>query len=148
MTIKFPMGRPPKFTSGSRKRAIEATLIGATRDIAAQYSGVQTATLYGWLARGRREIDTEYSQFFDDMKMAEAQCAVKCLALVQQAATTNWHAAAWLLERRHQYTKDPQPQIEVETDGESISVNQLLEEIQTTDSLLMLLDGPVIDLDD
>ena len=142
------MGRPSKFTPSAKKRAIEATLIGATRDIAAQYAGVQTATLYGWLARGRREIDTEYSKFFDDMKMAESQCAVKCLALVQQAATTNWHAAAWFLERRHRYTKDPQPQIEVETDGESISVNQLLEEIQSTDSLLMLLDGPVIDLDD
>lgn len=46
--------------------------------------------------------DERKPEFSESIKLAEAKCKGRCIALVQKAALTSWQAAAWWLERKHQ----------------------------------------------
>ena len=103
------------------------------------------------MSRGRRDEDqdSEYAQFVRDVDLAEAQGAIKALALIQSAAMNgSWQAAAWLLERRHGYRREMSLAVTVEADSEVMSVDQLMKEIAEADSVISMLSGPVVDLDD
>ena len=143
-------GRPSKFTEDRKKRIIEATRVGSSRTIASAYAGIPLRTLQAWMSRGRRDEDqdSEYAQFVRDVDLAEAQGAIKALALIQSAAMNgSWQAAAWLLERRHNYRREMSLAVTVEADSEVLSVTQLMKEIEEADSVISMLSGPVVDLD-
>ena len=143
-------GRPSKFNDDRKKRIIEATRVGSSRTISAAYAGIPLRTLQAWMSRGRRDEDqdSEYAQFVRDVDLAEAQGAIKALALIQSAAMNgSWQAAAWLLERRHGYRREMSLAVTVEADSEVMSVDQLMKEIAEADSVISMLSGPVVDLD-
>ena len=101
-----PKGRKSKFTAPVKKRIIEALTAGTTYEIAAQYAGISRSTLYEWIKKGEKEEDTTYRTFYDNIKKAEAEGAVVHLGTIAQASKKDWKAAAWLLERRHGYSKE------------------------------------------
>jgi len=143
-------GRPSKFNADRKKRIIEATRVGSSRPISAAYAGIPLRTLQAWMSRGRRDEDqnSEYAQFVRDVDLAEAQGAIKALALIQSAAMNgSWQAAAWLLERRHGYRREMSLAVTVEADSEVLSVDQLMMEIAEADTVISMLSGPVVDLD-
>ena len=101
-----PKGRKSKFTTPVKDRIIEALRAGTTYEIAAQYAGISRSTLFEWIKKGEKEEDTAYRTFYDNIKKAEAEGAVVHLGTIAQASAKDWKAAAWILERRHGYSKE------------------------------------------
>jgi hypothetical protein len=99
-------GRKSKFTAPVKERIIEALRAGTTYEIAAQYAGISRSTLYEWIKKGEGFDTGAYRTFYDNVKKAEAEGAVVHLGTIAQASKKDWKAAAWLLERRHGYSKD------------------------------------------
>ena len=144
------MSRPTKLTPDVTARLLQAVRLGATHTLACAAAGIGTRTLYGWVARARRG-EEPFAQFWRNFKQAEAECAVRQLATIEKAAASgNWGAAAWKLERRFGYRKESefhQP-IQITVEAGSSSVAQLVEELRRHSDVLQAIDGPVIDLDE
>jgi hypothetical protein len=86
------VSRPPKYNEQRAERVLEAIRAGATRRAAAGHAGVSPDTLERWQRR--------YAGFADSLTRAEDDIEVRTVALIQQAAQTDWKASAWWLERR------------------------------------------------
>jgi hypothetical protein len=87
-----------KRTPENRAKIIQGLKLGMTYKLAAQYAGMSTQTLWDWISK-----DPDFS---DACKDAEGHNAAQALATIIKAAREgNWTAGAWLLERRHGYTK-------------------------------------------
>lgn len=95
-------GRKTKYTPETVAKIIQAIDMGATFELAAGYGGISTSTFYDWVEKK--------SEFSDALKLAEGRAAVKWLAKIEAAASEQWQAAAWKLERRypHSYGKTVQ----------------------------------------
>ena len=101
------MGRRSKLTPTTQKAIIDGLTLGMTRKLASQSAGIHEATFYNWMRAGEVGASPAKRQFFEAVKEAEAVCAQRMLASIQLAAKKrDWKAAAWLLERRHGYTRD------------------------------------------
>ena len=142
-------GRKLSLTPEKQKRAADAIALGSTYEIAASYAGIGLRTFYTWMARGQRG-EQPYEQFWQAIKKAESRGAIQSLSKVITAAQDgNWQAAAWLLERRHGYTRNPEVvPVSIQIDAEQVSVSALIEELRTPMDELKALDGPVIDVEE
>ena len=129
------------------KMICDAISIGATYKIAAGYAGITERTLYLWLAKGEKG-EENYRQFFQAVKKAESKGAIQNLTKIAQAAHDgHWTASAWILERRHGYTRQPDIiPVSIQIDAEQVSVSALIEELNRPIEALKALDGPVIDV--
>ena len=144
------MSRKTLLNPERQKRITDALSLGATYEIAAGYAGVHVRSLYGWMARGERETEGVYFQFFQAVQNAQSRSAVQNLGTVLKAAQDgNWQAAAWMLERRHGYTRTPDVvPVNVHIDAEQVSVSALIEELKAPVDELLAIAGPVIDIDE
>jgi hypothetical protein len=79
---------------------VEAIRAGNYAPTAAEYAGIGTSTHYDWCKKGEAGV-TPYVEYLEAIKKATADAEVRNVALIQQAATTTWTAAAWYLERKH-----------------------------------------------
>ena len=101
------MGRPTKLTTETQKRIVQALKLGSTHELACQYGGIKPSTFYRWMASGKLNRDPRKREFYDAVKEAEGAHALQALATIHRAAKDgDWKAGAWLLERRHGYTRD------------------------------------------
>lgn len=123
-------GRIPKLTPEVRAAVARDVAAGVPREHAAERAGVHRATLFRWLARGRKDHTGPYRDLCDALKKAEAEALAASVARIRRAAqggqvterttttttrkdgssTTKvvekctagqWTADAWWLERRH-----------------------------------------------
>ena len=94
--------------------------LGMTYQLAAQYGGIGERTLYKWLKLGDQpNSDPAFVQFRQAIKAAEADNAARCLLAIDEAATDgSWQAAAWILERRHNYLRPNVVQLETRREPE------------------------------
>jgi hypothetical protein len=86
------MGRPTKRTPEREQRLLEAIRAGNTLRASSAYAGVSEDTLAIWRQR--------YSDFSESLTRAIAESEVVLVAIVRKAASEDWKAASWLLERR------------------------------------------------
>ena len=95
------MGRPSKLTPEVQDRIVQAIQAGNYLEVAAQYAGIGTTTLYRWLQQAEDPTaDDMYRQFRDAVESARSAAEVRNVALIQKAANDGtWQAAAWYLER-------------------------------------------------
>lgn len=101
------MPRKTKLTQEIQNKIIQAIQAGATYDLCAQYAGISPATFYSWMKQGREGKDKTKIEFLENIKRAESRGAIANLGLIQKAATDgDWKASAWLLERRHGYSRN------------------------------------------
>lgn len=100
------MARPTKRTPERETRLLNAIRAGNTRRAACAYAGISDETLANW---GRRSLD-----FLDSLTCAEAESEVALVAIVRTAATTDWRAAAHLLERRWPETWGRRDRVDVD----------------------------------
>ena len=106
-------GRPTKLNDELKDQICKVVRAGNYIETAAAYAGLSKQTLYDWMKRGRRESEArnegksgirkeeKYVRFLDAIEKALADGEIRDVAIVAQAATENWQAAAWKLERRN-----------------------------------------------
>lgn len=99
-------GRPSKFTKARKERIVQAISAGCTYEMAADYAGISRTTLWGWLKKGEDPKQKSYCTFLNQVKRAEVEGAMVHLGTIAQASQKDWKASAWILERRHGYSKD------------------------------------------
>lgn len=119
------MGRPTSLNPDVQERLLEAFRLGQTSiATAAHYAGISEATYHNWMKRGR-EGDERYLEFFEAIEKARADAVMINLGVIRKAAASGqWQAAAWWLERvlPEQYAR----KVTVET----ISRDALIEELE------------------
>jgi len=86
------MARPTKYTPETADRIIQAFRAGVKNDdTACGAAGIHPDTFYTWKRR--------YPEFSERVEKAKSGREVRWLAIIGEAASTHWQAAAWLLER-------------------------------------------------
>jgi transposase len=95
------VGRPTKLTPEVTEAFLKALRVGNYLETAAAFAGIAKQTVYDWLRRGAREESRELIEFSDAVKKAQAQAEARDVAIIASAATRQWQAAAWRLERMH-----------------------------------------------
>jgi transposase len=84
------------------EKLCQAILVGATYKLAALYAGISEDTFARWRQRMRTaRAGTPLARLRERLREAEAQAALHWLAQIQAAAAEDWHAAAFMLERRY-----------------------------------------------
>lgn len=107
-----PLGRPTIIGEVS-ERVIEFVRAGNYVETAAAAAGISKDTFYAWLRRGARErrrlkkantrpnkTEQPYLAFSDAIQKATGEAEARDVMLIAKAATTQWQAAAWRLERK------------------------------------------------
>jgi hypothetical protein len=96
------MCRITKLTEEMTEKICEYIKAGSYAEVAAQACGIDRATYYGWMKKGREKTGTKiHVDFFDRVQKALAYNETRNAIIITRAAETNWTAAAWLLERKH-----------------------------------------------
>jgi hypothetical protein len=100
------MARPTKLTPAVTEKVVRGLQMGLTYRLAAQYAGIHYDTLREWTKQGEADLESEnhtaFSEFSDQVKLAEAEAAMNMQTVIQAAALKgDWKAAAWKLERRY-----------------------------------------------
>lgn len=107
-------GRPTKLTPEVQHRIVQAIQAGNYMETAAAYAGINKTTLYDWLRRGAREkerlernsrarmrkAEAPYVEFSNAVEKALAEAEMRDVMLIGKAASEQWQAAAWRLERK------------------------------------------------
>lgn len=99
-------GTKSKFTKARKERILQAIGAGCSYEMAADYAGITRQTLWAWMKKGEEGKDKNYLTFLNDIKSAEVEGAMANLGTIQDASKKDWKAAAWILERRHGYSKE------------------------------------------
>lgn len=111
-----------------RKRFLQGIQLGMTVTLAAKYAGIDRTTVYAWLRKGEEQNKGRYREFLDAMQEAEGNCAASALASIHKAFKDgHWTAGAWILERRHGYTKTERQEVQAEV---TMTVEQVVTEAE------------------
>lgn len=98
------VGQKGKLDDQVTKVILQVLRAGGYDETAATRAGVTKKSFYEWLRKGDPAGTdpnlARYRAFRAEVEKARAESESRSVALVAQAATTNWQAAAWLLERR------------------------------------------------
>lgn len=120
------IGRPTVLTKDIVDRVSGLIMAGAYIETACAACGLAKKLYYEWLKLGEqrrqlaeqleteknskvindikekyRMIDPIYEQFSDAIQKAVVQAELRDLIRIDEAAVSNWHAAAWKLERKY-----------------------------------------------
>lgn len=100
-----PGGRPTLLTDELTDRVVGVLRAGGYVETAAQVAGVARERLRDWHRLGdpagteaRHEV---HRRFRSRVEAARAENEARNVALIARAASENWQAAAWLLERTY-----------------------------------------------
>ena len=93
-------GQPTKLTAKRKRRILKALRSGATRACAARYSGITYRSFAGWMARGAKEKRGVFFQFFQDVRIIEAELEMEMCGVIVDGSKDDPRWAAWWLERR------------------------------------------------
>jgi hypothetical protein len=103
-------GRPIKLTRARMEMIVTAVRLGCPAGLAAALGGICRRSFYNWRGRGARALEAEsrgesipprerlFADFAFAVQRAEAEWEHQLLQEI--AASDDWKAHAWLLERR------------------------------------------------
>ena len=112
-----------KLNKDTKARLVEGIQLGMTNKLAAQYAGISEQCFYQWRDKAKAG-NPEHVELFESLKRAEAQSAAHSLAVIKKAAQDGtWTAAAWMLERRHNFRRDPVVEVEAVDTSELVDPN-------------------------
>jgi hypothetical protein len=111
------MGRPSKLTPERHKKIVKLIEAGNYPETAAGACGVNRATYYVWMAKGREAKSGKYKDFHDDVQRAREAAEAELIQTIRRASVDDWRAASWMLERtrKGKYSKP------IHVEAESIS---------------------------
>ena len=90
----------PKFDSETTRRLVDLVRAGNYLDTAATAVGIHKTTLHRWLRLGRKQKHGLYRKFLNAVEKAQAESESRDVALIANASSDDWRAAAWRLERK------------------------------------------------
>lgn len=100
-TIPKKPGRPTLLNPARQSALLRAIEQGMPLKQAAEIAGISYDTLNHWRNRGEVECaPPEYRQFCQLLRRSQAVAMQVNLSFIHQAASRDWRAAAWVLERR------------------------------------------------
>jgi transposase len=88
-------GRPTKLTPECQKTICDAISAGVPIQVAAALGGVSQTQFYVWVKK--------HSEFAEAIKKAAATAETRLVGIIAKAASKQWTAAAWILERHPKY---------------------------------------------
>ena len=127
------MGRRCLLTKDRINKICEGIKKGLTYDMCAKYAGISPSSFYTWLRKGREGKEKKFIEFVSKLEQAEASGAAYHLDNITKNSRDDWKASAWILERRHNYTRynSIQSQMKEEkpssTDPKEILADQITE---------------------
>jgi transposase-like protein len=92
---------------------------GNTLEVAAAAAGIHRGTLHRWMKQGREQQHGLYPKFLAEVEKAKAEAEARDVALIAKAATADWRAAAWRLERRSPRRYGQKVQLSVQAEFDS-----------------------------
>jgi predicted site-specific integrase-resolvase len=92
---------------------------GNTLEVSAAATGIHRATLHRWMKQGKEQERGLYRSFLDEVEKAKAEAEARDVALIAKAATADWRAAAWRLERRSPRRYGQKVQLSVQAEFDS-----------------------------
>lgn len=93
-------GRPTGLTPLVHEAVVKAVAQGNYLETAAAMAGVSRATVFAWLKEGDAETGRpEFQRFAEDVRRAQGEAETRLVETINEAATSDWRAAAWRLER-------------------------------------------------
>ena len=115
-------------------------------EVAGSAAGIHRTTLHRWLRAGKEQERGRYKRFLDAVTKAQAEGEARDVALIAKAASEDWRAAAWRLERKSPARYGARVQIGVQEE-----LNAALDRLkagldaETYDKVMQLLssDNPV-----
>ena len=147
------MAVPRKFLQQCKQSILTAIRAGNYVETAVAFAGISKSTFYAWLKAGARSKSGPYHEFSDAVKRALAEAEVNDVELIAKAATRNWQAAAWRLERKFpkRWGRGERPPEEPLPNAESERAPNLdrlsVEELRVFTSILSKLEGHVDEAD-
>lgn len=88
-----------KLTPELQERLVAFLRAGNYVETAAACAGIHKDTFYEWCKKGRKG-EEPFAAFVEAVDKAIAESEARDVALIGKAATVNWQAAAWRLERK------------------------------------------------
>ena len=123
------MGRRCLLDAKRIKRICEGVEAGLTYKMSAKYAGISESTFFSWLREGRKEEGEEkYKNFVSKLEQAEIGGAVFHLQNIKEHSKKDWKPSAWILERRHNFTRYNHIQSQQESQEATTDPKKLLEE--------------------
>ncbi len=109
---------------------------------ASEQLGIPHQTVSDWLKRGRDDIasgvESVYATLADQVMQAEAHGSTILTGRIASAAQSDWKAAAWLLERRHEkwgrYAQEMKLKVETKTEIPPAQLIRALKEYHANES--------------
>ena len=147
------MGRHTKLTETVKQTIIDNIEHGLNYESACLGANVSYSTFREWMRRGtdsdgNRQSNELYAAFAEDVNRAVVQSEINLIKSINEAAKTDWKAAAWILERRFPQHWSNSRKIKLEADKKvqqllsnlfwllpSDSYNQLLKAVSEIDSV-------------
>ena len=113
------MGRP-KLDPATSQRIVDLIRAGNYLEVAATAAGIHRSTLHRWLKLGRDQARGRFRKFLVAVEKAQAESESRDVALVAKAASTDWRAAAWRLERKTPRRYGPRVQQAVQQELDAV----------------------------
>ena len=115
------MPRPSSLTPDVHEKIVSAIRAGNFTTVAVQFAGISRRTFYHWMAEGEQAESGPYYELHRDVRQAESEVEVRCVAALQKHVSSNWKATLAFLERKfpkrwgrhHHVTLDVDPQKEL-----------------------------------
>jgi hypothetical protein len=133
-------GRKSLLTQAVHDEFIRLVRIGNFIEPAAIGAGVSQRSVYNWLERGEHDEAagvspnrSAYLRFLLAYREADATSERQLYAVIRQEAVQDWHAAAWILERKYRFRwgRSSQP-----------AFVEQAKEIEAVDDKMMALEDP------
>lgn len=110
----------PKMEPAVTQRIVDLIRAGNYLEVAATAAGIHKSTLHRWLRYGRDQTRGRYRKFLTHVEKAQAESESRDVALIAKAASTDWRAAAWRLEKKLPRRYGPRVQISVQQELDAV----------------------------
>ena len=111
------LGAPLKLNAELQERLLSYLRKGNYVETAAACAGIHKDTFYEWMKRGAKG-EEPYASFAEAVHAALAEGEAQDLERIGNAASEQWQAAAWRLERRHpeRWSRNDRVKVEAKID--------------------------------
>ena len=110
----------PKLDPALTQRLVDLLRAGNYLEVAATAVGIHRSTIHRWMRLGRKQVRGRYRKFLTSVEKAQAEAESRDVALIAKAASDDWRAAAWRLERKQPRRYGPRVAVSVQQELDAV----------------------------